>query len=378
MVDRNANMIKNRWGKRLGGWGCRRFGAPGKTISRMGVWPGRGLWEGIAVSPNKRSTNRFASILALLHSTLNRRSADPFLPLAFCLCLGSCAVRSGAARGERPPKLDEQFWLTVEKADVVYVGETHDDVADHRYELNLVRGLVKRKVQFAIGWEMFDKTQQAKLNALAAGAISLKEMLVETDFAKHWGIYSPAYEQILQIAGKAGVPNIALNAPPELPRKIARGTPLTPDEKAMVPTGFVAAQKGYKNFVAMMGDHPGMNEADERRFFDAQNTWDQTMASRILEFKLRNPKVLLLVLTGRGHVSGGFGIPFYVRQKATFKQIIFAGDRTSDPRHLQRPGGKSVPIVFRNSGSLSLRMAPKTGSRRLIPWPYFANLPLNS
>ena len=115
---------------------------------------------------------------------------------------------------------------------------------------------------------------------------------------------------------------VALNAPPELARKIAQGEPLTAEEKAMVPTGFVATAKGYRNFVAMMGGHPGMNETDQRRFFDAQNIWDQTMASRILEFKRRNPKVLLVVLTGRGHVSGGYGIPFYVRQKASLKQSI--------------------------------------------------------
>ena len=47
------------------------------------------------------------------------------------------------------------------------------------------------------------------------------------------------------------------------------------------------------------------------------------MASQILRFKARNPKLLLVVLTGRGHVSGGFGIPFYVHQKAArLKQVI--------------------------------------------------------
>jgi uncharacterized iron-regulated protein len=46
------------------------------------------------------------------------------------------------------------------------------------------------------------------------------------------------------------------------------------------------------------------------------------MASRILDFERRNPEVQLLVLTGRGHVSGGYGIPFYVRQKAHLKQLI--------------------------------------------------------
>ena len=212
---------------------------------------------------------------------------------------------------------------------MIYVGETHDDPADHRYELELIRGLLKRKMKFAIGWEMFDETQQGAIDAWASHAISLEEMLAKTDFQKHWGIYSPVYEQILQIAGNANVPNLALNAPPELVRKIARGEPLTAEERAMVPTGFVATEQGYRNFVAMMGDHPGMNETDQRRFFDAQNVWDQTMASRILEFKNRNPKIQLVVLTGRGHVSGGYGIPFYVRQKADLQQIILPSGQLS-------------------------------------------------
>jgi uncharacterized iron-regulated protein len=241
---------------------------------------------------------------------------------ALCLCLVSCAVRSEKEEIEAPANQDEQFWQGAERADVVYIGETHDNPADHRYELELICGLVKRKIKFAIGWEMFDRTQQETIDAWAAHTISLPTMLAKTEFQKHWGTYSAAYQQILQMAGKANVPNVALNAPPELVRKIAQGEPLTAEEKAMVPTGFVATAKGYRNFIAMMGGHPGMNETDQRRFFDAQNTWDQTMASRILEFKSRNPDLLLVVLTGRGHVSGGYGIPFYVRQKASLKQSI--------------------------------------------------------
>ena len=65
-----------------------------------------------------------------------------------------------------------------------------------------------------------------------------------------------------------------------------------------------------------------LDQMDQRRFFAAQNAWDQTMASRILEFKRQNPKIRLVVLTGRGHVSGGYGIPFYVRQKANLPQLI--------------------------------------------------------
>ena len=242
--------------------------------------------------------------------------------MAFCLCLGSCALRSDVERVEGAANLDERIWEKVKKADVVYVGETHDDPAHHRYELDLVCGLLKRKMKFAIGWEMFDKTQQGTMDAWASGAISLQAMLAKTDFQKHWGTYSPAYAQILQIAGNASVPNLALNAPPELASKDCSERTIDGDEKAMIPTGFVATQQAYRNFVAMMGDHPGMHETDQRLFFDAQNVWDQTMASTILEFKSRTPKTLLVVFTGRGHVSGGYGIPFYVREKAKLKQLI--------------------------------------------------------
>jgi uncharacterized iron-regulated protein len=276
--------------------------------------------------------------------------------------------------------MDERFWLSVGQAEVIYVGETHDDPVDHQRELDLVRGLLKRRVKFAIGWEMFDTTQQAAMDAWASHAISLAKMLAETDFQKHWGMYSPAYQQILRMVGKAGVPNLALNAPPELPHKVARGESLTAEERAMVPVGFTATEAGYRNFLAMMGGHPGMNEADLRHFFAAQNIWDQTMASRILDFKARHPQILLVVLTGRGHVSNGFGIPFYVRQKATLKQIIWQrrGDRTDDPMHPGRPVGKFVPTVFQSPGNLFPQTVPRTGNQPPVLWPCFANRLLSS
>jgi uncharacterized iron-regulated protein len=256
--------------------------------------------------------------------------------LATCFCLVSCALHGDTKRTEAFASPDEQFWQAVEKANVVYVGETHDDPLDHQYELELVRGLLKRRTRFAIGWEMFDTSQQSAIDAWASHSISFKEMISKTDFQRHWGIYSPVYEEMLQIAGNSNVPILALNAPPELTRKIARGDPLTARERAMIPTGFVATEGGYRNFVAMMGDHPGLNERDQRLFFAAQNAWDQTMARRILDFERRNPEVLLLVLTGRGHVSGGYGIPFYLRQKAHLKQLIILPPTQFSPYRVRK------------------------------------------
>jgi uncharacterized iron-regulated protein len=242
--------------------------------------------------------------------------------VTFCLCLGACALHPETGRRNIPTDWDAQFWASLEKADVVYVGETHDNPAHHQYEMELVRELLKRGMRFAIGWEMFDETQQTAIDAWASRSISLKEMLAKTGFQQRWGVYSPVYERILQTAGDARVANIALNAAPELVQKVARGTPLSAGEQAMLPTGFVSNEEAYNNFLTMMGGHPGMREADERRFFAAQNVWDQTMASRVLEFKRGNPGLKLVVLTGRGHVSGGYGIPFYVKQKSDLRQMV--------------------------------------------------------
>ena len=111
-------------------------------------------------------------------------------------------------------------------------------------------------MKFAIGWEMFDETQQSSIDAWASHKISLEELLVKTDFQNRWGIYSSVYEQILRTTEKAKVRNLALNAPSELARKIARAEPLTAKEMAMLPSGFVADAGAYKNFVALIGEHP--------------------------------------------------------------------------------------------------------------------------
>jgi uncharacterized iron-regulated protein len=252
-------------------------------------------------------------------------------PVTFCLSLCFCLSSFAVARTASGGRQDDAFWKSVLSADVVYVGETHNDAADHRYELELIRGLLKRKVQFAIGWEMFDQTQQSAIDAWESHLISLNEMLVRTDFQRRWGVYSHAYEQILKLTDDAEVRNLALNASPEVVRKVAEGQPLTKEERAAMPAGFKTSEKAYSYFLSMIGSHPGLDDVNRRRFFAAQNVWDQTMATRILHFKLLNPRTRLVVIAGSGHLSGGFGIPSYVNQRANLRQLILLPKGHAEP-----------------------------------------------
>lgn len=256
------------------------------------------------------------------------------------LSLSSCAIQTPGrqiVKEVHPSQADDaEFWRAVKQADVIYIGETHNDPAHHEYQIQLIRGLLARKLRFAVGWEMFDWTQQALLDDWHRRRISLDELLRRTGFQRSWGIYSPAYAEILKITGQGRIRNVALNVPPELPRKIAHGENLTREERRMMPEGFVATEGAYQNFVSMIGGHPGVQQSDLRRFFDAQEVWDQTMAARILEFTKRHPGVRLVVLTGRGHLQGGYGIPFYVRQKSNVKQLVLFPPGRNDLRPKQK------------------------------------------
>jgi uncharacterized iron-regulated protein len=228
-------------------------------------------------------------------------------------------VRSPQTLG---PQESAGLWPAIAQAKVIYVGETHDKATDHTYELRLVRGMIRRRIAFAIGWEMFDHTEQALLDAWDHGAISLQQLFRETGFDRGWAIYSPIYARILQTARRSARSNVALNAPPALVRKVARGQKLSRQERALLPRGFATNQAAYQNFVSLMGEHPGLKAEHLCSFFAAQNVWDQTMADRILRFERRRGETKLLVLTGRGHVVSGFGIPYYVGQKGSLQQLI--------------------------------------------------------
>jgi uncharacterized iron-regulated protein len=251
-------------------------------------------------------------------------------PILFLTLLVSCASRGGIdSRHRASARFDDAFWSTLEQADIIYVGEIHTDQAHHEYQLALIQGLISRRQRFAIGWEMFDLTQQGDLDLWQRRKISTDELLKRTDFNRRWGNYSPLYRRILETSRRAHVPTIALNAPPSITRKIARGEDLAIQEKEQLPEGFVTDEGAYRNFASMMREHPGMQEADLRNFFRAQSVWDQTMATRLLDFHQKNPGKKLVVLCGRGHISGGYGIPYFVRQKSSAKQLLLfpRGDR---------------------------------------------------
>lgn len=254
---------------------------------------------------------------------MNERIAT--LCLAFVIGFGGCAFRNHqpvafervATKGN-----DSKLWNSISAIDVLYVGEVHNDQRNHAYELELVKSALAHNIRVAVGWEMFSRIDQPLLDEFDRRQIPLEQLLDQSGFKKSWGLYSPVYAKILATTVANGIPNVGLNATNTLVHHVAMGQTLSQDERRQVPTGYRVYSGAFENFVNLLGDHPGVAAADLHRYFEAQNIWDQTMADSILEFHRKNPGTKLIVLAGRAHVQGGFGVPGYVRQKANLRQLV--------------------------------------------------------
>jgi uncharacterized iron-regulated protein len=245
--------------------------------------------------------------------------------LTGCVNSGLALPKVGGPIPVSPPHeetaAERAYWDQLAPARIIYIGETHTSNSDHEYQLDVLKGLKARGVNFTVAWEMFDFTQQPVLDAWNAHHLTTDGMLEKTDFQPHWGAYSVMYEKILRWTQAEGIASFALNAPGPLSHKLAQGMALTPEDTAELPTGFRPLNGGYEHFAEQMAQapHPGANPEN---FYKAQLLWDQTMASRIVDFVNMHPEGKLVVLIGRGHVDGGFGVPAFVSQKTDAPQLV--------------------------------------------------------
>ena len=81
----------------------------------------------------------------------------------------------------------EMMLSELAKADVVFVGEQHNDAATHRLELAILEGLGRRRNSIIVAMEMFERDTQQTLDNYLAGKISEQEFL---KVARPWPNYA--------------------------------------------------------------------------------------------------------------------------------------------------------------------------------------------
>lgn len=265
-----------------------------------------------------------------------------------CTTLTYAKSTSMLLQQEQQQLTQQQILQELVKANVVYLGETHNRAADHQAQLEILQALYQQKSQqangttaphIAIAMEMFQCPYQGVIDQYLAGKITEAQLVEQTEYDQRWGFLWEYYAPLLRFAKMHQLPVLALNTPTEVTRKVARSglESLTTDERQCIPpfseirTDNAEYRKMAQETYEQHQQAGHGNSINFERFFTAQVLWDETMAEKIAQFLTRHQNYQVLVLAGQTHIIYGYGIPSRVSRRINSDKFVQRSVLLSSP-----------------------------------------------
>jgi uncharacterized iron-regulated protein len=204
---------------------------------------------------------------------------------------------------------------TARGAQYVLLGETHDQVDHHRWQLHTLGMLLAVRGSLVIGMEMLPREAQPVLERWIEGQLSESELLRAAQWNKVWGYDAQLYSPILHFARLHRLPLVALNVDRALTREIrARGWAAIPPKQREGVSDPAPPTPAYRAVLrSWFEQHPngttGADSAAFDRFVEAQLAWDRAFAEALVQAAARRPGALVVGIIGSGHLRGGHGVP---------------------------------------------------------------------
>jgi uncharacterized iron-regulated protein len=198
---------------------------------------------------------------------------------------------------------------------VVLLGEEHDRLADHLWQLQTIAALHGRRQHIVIALEMFPHTAQPVLDAWVAGALDESHFLRESGWNTFWRFPADLYLPIFRFARLNHVPMLALNVSPDLVSRAGKegwdAVPASEREGLSKPAPPAPAyEKLLTEIYQEHADTRKMGDGtDARGFIAAQLVWDRAFAEGITAAVRAQPDALLIGLIGSGHLRRRYGVP---------------------------------------------------------------------
>ena len=231
------------------------------------------------------------------------------------LCLGAGAA--GAAQfvdaGSGKDLTAAQLASKLQKYDVVFFGEYHDQSEIHQYELELLEAMYKAKgAKLALSMEMFEVDNQSKLNNFLADTLSEENFLAAS---RPWPNYGTDYAPLVNFAKEKKMPVIAANVPRFLAAHVAKNNASTEGVEAQyqqwLPKHTYAPEGAYKDkFYAQMSSPATPMKMPPQRLaavYAAQCLKDDKMAESIAAFADAHQNMQILHINGCFHSDAHLG-----------------------------------------------------------------------
>lgn len=204
-------------------------------------------------------------------------------------------------------------------AAIVLVGESHTSIESHRVQAQVIAALQRAGRKVTIGLEMFPaEAPTAPFDRWLRGGLDEPALLRESGWYDYWGYPWGYYRDIFLLARQHRLPIRGVNAPRAIVSMVGRRglAGIGGMERGQLPPTIDTTNEEHKAlFVAYVGGgsdtHGAGMPADVlQRMVEAQSTWDATMGFHAAQLIKDNPdpKAVVVVLVGSGHVAYNLGI----------------------------------------------------------------------
>jgi uncharacterized iron-regulated protein len=200
---------------------------------------------------------------------------------------------------------------------VVLLGETHDEVEHHRWQLSVVAALLGGGRDLVLGFEAFPRRVQPVLDRWVAGGLNEAVFLEEVGWREVWGFDPGLYLPLFHLARLHRVPMVALNVERGFVARVGReGWEAIPAAERHGLGNPAPATDAYLDELAASYARHGPSEGSTgrdnpgfRRFVDAQLAWDRAMAEALAAARARAGAPLVVGIVGSGHLRHRHGVP---------------------------------------------------------------------
>jgi len=232
----------------------------------------------------------------------------------------------------------EQMYKAVSDTRMIYVGETHDNPASHRLQLNILRYLDDRYPgNVALGMEMFTPSQQPILDQWSAGQLSEKELLSQSRWYQQWGMDFDYYRDLLIYARNHQIPVIGLNVEASLKQAVKdkKFDQLPPEMQKQLPEMDLDDPYQTRVAKAYFKAHAHGN-SQVGSFLRVQTLWDESMAENAANFMQQaGNQQRMLIVAGGNHIRYGYGIPRRVFRRIPLSYSLVGSEELDIPEDKQ-------------------------------------------
>jgi uncharacterized iron-regulated protein len=219
----------------------------------------------------------------------------------------------------------DEMLRRLKHADVVFLGEIHDNAEHHADQLKVLGDLIQAGRAPAVAMEQFDRREQEALDRARHERPQDARFVAESAGFDFKGWTWSMYEPIVARALAAGLPVVAANLSREEARAVVHGgiESLGAQRRAALAVDRSPPPDAMRELERDISEgHCGRLPGDVLRgMVQAQRVRDAEIADSALPYARQG----VVVIAGRGHARRDFGAPFYLTVRGPALDVVSVG-----------------------------------------------------